>query len=78
MAEQDVLDAIAEVLVRTNLAITRVNELKTLYEAGMTLEKICNHCQGTGEKLGWSDPQTGSPSCPDCSGTGYRPLGRSV
>ena len=73
MSEQDVLDKIEELIGQVEEVDGKLDEVLE----PKILKKICHHCKGTGIKPGWSDPGSGSSSCPDCSGAGYRSFGKS-
>ena len=65
MAEQDVLDKLADVL-------EKVNEVKEILETPQSVQTICRHCGGDGQK----GTVTGSISCPDCGGDGVLTFAR--
>ena len=71
MAEiQDAIDAIIN--LKTDL-LEKINEVKAIAEADKSLNRICQHCEGDGQKVISATEQI---DCPDCGSTGLTSFGK--
>ena len=89
MAEQDVLDAIADLsdkvddcIDKVDDCIDKVDDLKDQIEnLEMVQYAVCTQCQGTGEVIASYDEQSGPGApitCPRCNGAGKIAIGSAV
>jgi len=63
---KDILDKLDNVL-------EKIAEVKVAVESKRSVQHICWHCGGDGQKL---QVDGSFVECPDCGGTGVKPFGR--
>ena len=66
MAEEDVLDKLNDVLNAVVANLEKINEIKVAIEKPKSVQIVCHHCGGDGQKA----TSGGDLLCPDCGGDG--------
>lgn len=69
---EDVLDKLDDVLDKINDNKEKLAELEVKMDEDKSVQRLCWHCGGDGEKVIGS----GTGTCPDCGGDGVVPFGR--